>query len=92
MVFWLNETNQMNQINQINKTNETNERNQTNQINKMDQTDQITVRSLMIGPRDDPTRRKEKREQRLVELSDGFVRERHGERQQVSPLDLQDSC
>ena len=73
LVFWLNETNQMNQINQINKTNE---RNQTNQI---------TVRSLVIGPRYDPARRKEKREQRLVELSDGFVRERHGGRQQVSP-------
>jgi len=66
-------------------------KNQTNQINKMDQTDQITVRSLMIGPRHDPTRRKEG-STRLVELSDGFVRERHGGRQQVSPLDLQDSC
>jgi len=69
----------MNQINQINKTNETNERNQTNKTN------QITVRSLMIGPRHDPARRKEKQEQRLVELSHGVVRERHGGRQQVSP-------
>jgi len=85
LFIWLNETNQ------INKTNETNERNQTNQINKMDQTDQITVRSLMIGPRHDPARRKVG-STRLVELSHSVVRERHGGRQRVSPLDLQDSC